>query len=572
MGAPRPTRLRGNTFALAAWRSLAAATWLVYAVGRRNSPVVPGALLVATSHPVAAKAIESALGRFDSRRLWRVIKWTEVLPRVPGRPDEFRKEPPGRPDESRKERRVGARVARVWSVQVHAGGEQAILRELEYRVARALEIDGDYTGLPAELSLWLARRTIAAHQVRAVEPTASTPRASAPPFENLHSSYKKAMGLCPPAREPDVVSVAMLDAKPSADLDSVVRGEDDDELAGRPSDHATTTIAIVKDLAPGVQVTSYTVLGTQKRADELGVVNALVRLRDSDVSVVVMPFKLEFGRSSHPKTWRTVIDTLLPDLGPARIVVAAAGNDAKSQLATFPGYMPTVVMVGAVEDDHGGLRIADYSAYKFDHPGPALHVVAPSGAGAIADVAVGTSGATAYAAGVIARTIAQCGLPNCADPARVLRRIIAEGADKSAPFDDVERCGAGLIREVTYDRDVVALQVDAGSPTGDAQFDEVWTSATSGQGRVSLARDLGELAGLLEPGATGSPERHLAVASLLRAAEAVRHNAAVPAMIHLRQSGAWPLDKVAEPDGNVARLLRAALGLPDISKVAQPHP
>ena len=259
----------------------------------------------------------------------------------------------------------------------------------------------------------------------------------------------------------------MLDAKPSADLDSVVPSEDDDELAGRPSDHATTTIGIVKDLAPGARVTSYSVLHTRKRADELGVVKALVQLRDSDVSVVVMPFKLEFGRSSHPKTWRTVIATLLPDLGPNRIVVAAAGNDPKNRRATFPGYMPTVVMVGAVEDDQGGLKLADYSAYKFDHPGPALHVVAPSGLGAIADVAVGTSGATAYAAGVIARTIAQCGLPNCADPARVLRRVIAEGANRSSPFDDVERCGAGLIREVTYDRDAVALQVEAGSVTGD---------------------------------------------------------------------------------------------------------
>ena len=112
----------------------------------------------------------------------------------------------------------GSLVAGAWRVHVNRGTEQAILRDLEYFVARELEQQDGYAGIDPRLSIAIARRTIAAHQARRVIPTRARYRVlpTAPvAFESAHETYlemitlKRASAALAPPRD---VTVAILDS------------------------------------------------------------------------------------------------------------------------------------------------------------------------------------------------------------------------------------------------------------------------------------------------------------------------------------------------------------------------
>ena len=140
-----------------------------------------------------------------------------------------------------------------------------------------------------------------------------------------------------------------------------------------------------------------------------------------------------------------------------QIVVAAAGNrrGKESDEGRFPGIHKGVVMVSAVDSQ---LRRPSYSCCTVPGPlAPALHVAAPGGgdkvpgggrecAVKVAGVEfVGTSVATAYAAGVIARSIASGARYR---DAKELRSALQAAATPIAGWDDDSQHCKGLIKQL----------------------------------------------------------------------------------------------------------------------------
>jgi hypothetical protein len=356
-------------------------------------------------------------------------------------------------------------VAGAWRVEVNRGTEQAVLLDLEYFVARELERKGGYAGIDPQLSVAIARRTVAAHQARRVIPTRARYRAipSAPvTFEAAHDTYVSMITRDQFAAAPRRgVTVAILDS--AFDHEHLAAGVNVEVTDGfltpdqmnRPHlAHGAVTASIIGSLAPSARIVVYPVVGGDEVVREDDLALSLQRaVGDTNADVVVMCLQLP---EHNGRSLRGLVEYFLDGVGERPAVIASSGNSetAGSLVACYPGTHRAVMMVGGV--DSGGAR-AEFSCYDLrGRPRPALFVVAPSGAGPSAAPReypirvggrpiVGTSVAAAYAAGVVARSLARSDEP----PARAadLYRMLANAAVKLAGWDETQR-GKGLVREL----------------------------------------------------------------------------------------------------------------------------
>jgi hypothetical protein len=354
----------------------------------------------------ARKAIQAALKVQQQRRVFRV-KAVHSL-----------SEPSRRSGE--RARRGGPLVG-AWKVEVARGSEQAILRELEYRVARALEQAGGYEGIDPRLSLAVARTAMAAHQARRVRLSSQDLLPSAPiDLKEHHEKYRSMVATGP---EPTTaVSVAILDSAVQPEhLYSTVLGRvrlgdvADDVAAIGPLAHGAATASVIGDLAPTAEIEVYPVAG-EEPVDEWPLIRALQR---ADAQVIAMCLQLSFTRSTNPKTAEDAVGDLLRGLDKNTVVVVSSGNredNSDSAQVRFPATYQTVLAVGAIDSKW---ERPFFSCHLLDQDRPCLFLVAPGGhlesdppefsvlAGD--EPVVGTSVAAAYAAGVIARCLGSGG-------------------------------------------------------------------------------------------------------------------------------------------------------------------
>ena len=355
----------------------------------------------------------------------------------------------------------GALVTRAWSVDVNRGTEQALLRDLEYSAALALEREGGYAGVDPRLSVAIARRTIAAHQARRVIPAHARPAIPSAQVElqPLHDTYVNMITRERVVRPRRGVTVAILDS--AVNPNHVVQGVRvrpgvlvEGMANRRPLAHGAVTASIIGSLAPTAQIVVYPVFGGDEIPRENDVAFSLRNaVFETKADVIVMCLQL---RPHNTESERAFVEMFLTGVG-ERPVVAVSGNRERpggSLAAWYPGTHKAVMMVGAV--DSFGAR-AEFSCYDLrGRPRPGLFVVAPGGGGrprAPREFSVsvsgrgfvGTSVAAAYAAGVVARSLAEADEP----PVRAadFYRMLADAAVKLAGWDEVQH-GEGLVREL----------------------------------------------------------------------------------------------------------------------------
>ena len=177
---------------------------------------------------------------------------------------------------------------------------------------------------------------------------------------------------------------------------------------------------------------------------------------DTKADVIVMCVELAEKKGS----FRDNLERRLKGVTDKPVVIAASGNrnDSDPLTAKYPGIHPVVMMVGAV--DRNKVR-PDFSCYALNpEPQPALFVVAPGGVGPAENplessviagdqAQVGTSIAAAYAAGVVARSLAGVEEDRALPPQSVVYKLFAAEAEKDRWPDWKEaEHGRGLIRQI----------------------------------------------------------------------------------------------------------------------------
>jgi hypothetical protein len=456
----RPAAHPTTTPARLVWRARGVIAWIIQNITPKewwNRTTVPGRLVIATNSLLAEKAVASFLGHRKRRRLvWVVTQLFAVLDQE-GLVYRHGKE-------SGRRRPL---VTAAWRVHVHRGMERAVLHDLFHFVARAMEHEGGYEGIDPHLSMAIARRTLAAHQARRViltSPDAETLRSGKVRFQDdIHKGYIRMIANGRTGKRP--VTVAMLDTKVepthlATGVNVVPKlGDVSGDQANRPPlAHGAVTASIIGSLAPTANILVYPIATGQvaARPDESDVIWSVQSAVMAGVEVIVMCLQLP-TESKHAT--RKSLETILDGIGDGPFVIAAAGNRGRTSETAFgryPGIHREVVMVSAV-DSH--LRRPAYSCFELPGPSkPALHLVAPGGGDRVRGASreysvsvgrfefVGTSVATAYAAGVVARSIASG--PKTGRTAKELRQALEDAAMPVEDWDnEVQRC-KGLIRQL----------------------------------------------------------------------------------------------------------------------------
>jgi hypothetical protein len=348
--------------------------------------------------------------------------------------------------------------------------EQAILFDLEHFVARVLEREGGYRGVDPHLSMEIARRSIAAHKARRVVEAGYVRETvgSGPVVFNLpdHERYLSMISAANPAVRPmRPVTVAILDSAfdlQDADkgvVDRIEYGILDEDQVGLPLlAHGAVTASIIGTVAPTARIIVYPVIGGGALVHEILVGISLDNaVKVSKADVVVMCLQLT-ERGDVPGG-RGALRKFLDGVTDRPVIIAAAGNrrDGEPEAARYPAIHRVVMMVGAVD---AAKRSTEYScfAYHADGDKPAMHMVSPGGSDPIDfpdEYAVtvhghrfaGTSIAAAYAAGVIARSMAAA--ETTPERGEVYSRMPL-GAEFIQGWDEAHY-GKGLIREVAFD-------------------------------------------------------------------------------------------------------------------------
>jgi hypothetical protein len=390
--------------------------------------VVPGRLVVVTTSDVARRVIEESLERQRHRRFFRVLEINENT-----HDDGASSKGEWPPRDARSQRSFKPPLAGAWEVRVARGSERAVLLELELRVSDGLAREAGYLGIDSRLSRLVARRAMTAHQARRVRvSSALTPFAPAEATLNdsarvslnnsIHSQYLQLLGVPRPTAVPSPgVTVAVLDSAINRDhllegvSDRIARGKMSRFVASLPPwDHGAITASIVGVVSPGSRIEAYTVADRDEIVPETSIINSL---ENTQARVICMCVEFNF----HPKRkvdGETAIERTLRGMGPDRIVVVASGNRENvndTRPIGFPGRCPSVLTVGAVNLDCERLPYSRFVFPDGDANAP-LYLMAPGGfkRGDTQEIAVrsggdpkyGTSVAAAYAAGVIARSIA----------------------------------------------------------------------------------------------------------------------------------------------------------------------
>jgi hypothetical protein len=438
------------------WRARGLISWVLQNLTPAswwNRTTIPGLLVIATNSLPAEKAVASFLGRREQAGLFGVLAHEGLVYRH---------------DEDSGSRRP--LVTAAWRVHVHRGLEGALLHDLNHFVALALERDGGYVGIDPLLSMAVARRTLAAHRARRVilaSGRAETLRSGKVAFQKeTHAEYLGMISSGQASGRPvSPVTVAMLDAavKP-ADLadgvDVVVKlGHVSEKQRQQPPlAHGAVTASIIGCLAPTATILVYPIASgrVEERVDETEVIWSIQSAVMAEVDLIVMCLQMP---TESKEASRMSLEMLLTSVGGAKpVVMAAAGNRRRltePACGRYPGIHPEVVMVSAVDSQR---RRPTYSCFELPGPSkPALHVAAPGGGDLVArgprehsvsvgrEEFVGTSVATAYAAGVVARSIASA---SKARSAKELRLALQDAADPVEDWDDdVQHC-KGLIRQL----------------------------------------------------------------------------------------------------------------------------
>ncbi|MGX7677729.1 S8/S53 family peptidase [Jatrophihabitans sp. DSM 45814] len=399
--APRRRLLKGTVWPLIAWRAGGVGTWLAHRVTpERIWSLVPGELVVATVSDQARVAIEASLAAQSERRVFKVVGYRSLLPGG---------------EQDRTSPIVGA-----WLVNVARGSEQPVLRELEYRVALALETAGGYQGIDTRLSLAAARHAMAAHQSRRVRLAAQAMVPSAAiAFTPMHERYRELIATGAEPSRP--VSVAILDSAvnlghlPPEVADRVHPGEASPDYQNlTPGAHGAVTASVIASLAGTADIEVFPIAGVGSPGSEAVVAASLMKAK---ASVIAMCLSLDIPPNHREgKTREEMIGLTLRKLDTHQVVIVASGNRLKerhSAAAIFPATSPTVMMVGALDSE---LRRPFFSRHLLTDRRPASYLMAPGGRtiGSRVDESsvhagqtpfVGTSVAAAYAAGIVARTL-----------------------------------------------------------------------------------------------------------------------------------------------------------------------
>lgn len=443
---------------------------------------IPGAIVVAVADPTISDHLSAGLTQMARRSGLTVTPlgpppkggWGEEVSEQPKRTF-WRRRARYRPD--------GTPIAPAYEVTVGRGWEGVTIRELALEVARSLEsVDPDLEGVPATYLLAIVRSRVAMHPARrsrpAAVPTGGAPlattaadpeRAVAVDLEEL----EKWLGRAHAGPGEKRVGVVVLDseidlARLAPDLaQRISRSAEPPPL--RFKSHGAAMASLVAAVAPSAAVRYWPVFGG--RVPETEAINALLGTSEP---IVLMSLRFTFA------PWRmhrdlTAIERVMRARSDLRwtMVIAASGNNRLRQRMSFPGRAPSAVAVGALSDD---LAHEGYSAFRTHKTVPRAHFVGPGGA-AVEDRSLvragrkrifGTSVAAAWAAGIVARTVAAD--PRWLDrPVDDLVQALRDAADTTFPAYRIEECGSGLVRQLAPGaaaRPVVVPPAAAGRAAG----------------------------------------------------------------------------------------------------------
>jgi hypothetical protein len=257
-----------------------------------------------------------------------------------------------------------------------------------------------------------------------------------PDLTPVHNRNRSIVGFAPRGTRPTAgrVRIAIIDSGIEAGPAMHVVRTADFTASPRPVvgeaidgfGHGTVVAAIVTDLLPEAELVIYKVADREGHATEFDVIAALARLEDVDIVNMSLAFGLDrpdcatCGRranSARAVVFEMALDAILAR-SPAPILVAAAGNWAKPQLA-YPARFGKVVAVGSVNSAGAPSSFSNWG--ELDHDGNPHRLVffAPGGDRGTTpeDVATttdqsgaphgwsGTSFACAYASATIGATL-----------------------------------------------------------------------------------------------------------------------------------------------------------------------
>jgi hypothetical protein len=438
--------------------------WLVYNatfgarwLWARNS--VPGKLLVSTNSAVALEVLSSVFGRLRGPvpRLHQILEVRDLIGTTPV-PDSRPAGPEPEYASAFSRRRP---VAAAWLVHVRPGTEQAVLREIEYRVASEMAERGGYAGLGHRCLLAVGRAAIAATPVRRLLPSAKLTFPGPVEFvPEVHNAYKEMLRLGPtPKRE---VRVAVLDTNIQVEnlpphvrpRVQIVAGTESLE-SWTPFAHGAVTVSVIGDIAENARITLHPVLDDGAYGAEDSLLSVLYDIGDGKIEAEVVVLCLGLDPNAAKIATKTNnLDRAINGLAHDKILVVATGNSRNEDLEVLePARRTAVFAIGAANK----MRCRSwFSRYLFPtEDRPAVYMLAPGGDldpdGEPEDPATveghgqrGSSVAAAYAAAVIVRSLGSTPGPQQRAAVRV---ALGEAAFALGPDSGAGPGCAGLIQE-----------------------------------------------------------------------------------------------------------------------------
>jgi hypothetical protein len=291
-------------------------------------------------------------------------------------------------------------------------------------------------------------------------------------FGPYYDRYKQIVGLVgAPASLRGTVRVLILDSGVASDskikthsgrnfVDPTNPSNTADDLG-----HGTAVSLLVHDLAPFVEFVIYKVADSTGRVSEWDAIAALVAKSDAHAVNLSLQFGLSdrkcntCGRestASRSAVFENVIDQISKRT-PEPLIVAAAGNSGKSELA-FPARFSRVLAIGSITSKKELSSDSNYG--DKDQTGGAHdnHFVLPGGetlAGQVETVLTdsfggayqGTSFAAAFATAVVANRLSAQGLPSYQHDQFVTQlRQNADSHSLSRYTQQKEKYGQGIMR------------------------------------------------------------------------------------------------------------------------------
>lgn len=411
---------------LVSWRLRGTVVWVAYNItfGWKwlwARHVLPGELLVSTASSSAAKALQISIEQLRDRstpHLCRALQTEDLL----ATDTMLAARHNGSGQRSRRE--TSAPIAAAWRVRVRSGTEQAVLREIEYRVGTEMARLGGYERIGRRNLLAVGRAAIAANQARRVCAAAKAEPPGIVAFvPDIHEKYRELLSLSgSPTRR---VQVLVLDSAVQIDdLPESLRGHVCTDYSVEspherpPFGHGAATAAIIADIAENACVTVFPVMRPGGDVYEGSIVNGLAHVWTGhlEADVIVLCLGLEYRHwSRSTKTDRSNMELFFEGIGAQPVIVVSTGNARNRDLVVLePAARKAVYAIGAT--NRSGHR-SWFSRSQFpDDDRPELYLLAPGGekwgSGELESPVtignrqqIGSSIAAAYAAGAIARAL-----------------------------------------------------------------------------------------------------------------------------------------------------------------------